>query len=253
MKPISGLGSLPCLVLLIAQSVSALVGGSDASKDDAPFTVAIISSTWFGDSYICAGSLLGPKTVLTTAGCVGGSSASSLKIRAGSLEHAAGGKVNQVTKVIKHPNYNTNTHDSDFAILHLTNPVTDVKPVVVYDQPTLSGAPVSLYGWGSTGKLLNEGTQRLQRLDTIFISADDCNPMWSDINPVTHNMNCDAAPEKFQGSCSRDHGGPVVRESGELVGIMGYYDYCEPHSDGRPDVNNDPRSALDWIVQNMSD
>ncbi|KAJ5810338.1 trypsin-like cysteine/serine peptidase domain-containing protein [Penicillium pulvis] len=238
------------LILLFSQSAYGLVGGSDASADNAPFTAAVISSGIFGDSYICAGSLIGPKTVLTTAGCADGSSVSSLKVRLGSLEHATGGKLQQVTKIIKHPNYNTNTRDSDFALLHLTDSVTDIKPVTIAEQATLTGAPVSLYGWGSTGKLSNENPQALQQLDTTFISSEDCNPLWADVNPVTSNMNCDAAPEKQQGSCDHDQGGPVVNESGELVGLMGYYDYCQPESDGRPDVNNDPLSVADWIALN---
>ncbi|KAJ6133949.1 trypsin-like cysteine/serine peptidase domain-containing protein [Penicillium sp. IBT 18751x] len=250
MKLIKAPGNLLCSILMVAHSASAIVGGSDASAGDAPFTVAIISSGIFGDAYICAGSLISSKSILTTAGCVDGSSASSLKARIGSLEHVAGGKLNQVVKVIKHPNYNTNTQDFDYAVLHLMNAVTDIKPAVIAEKAALTGAPIKLYGWGSTAKLLDEKPRALQQLDTTFISADDCESAWSDVNPVTLRMNCDAAPEKDQGSCNGDQGGPVVNESGELVGIMGYYDYCEPHSNGRPDVNNDPMAAIDWIDLN---
>ena len=250
MKIANALGNSLCFLLLSALPVSAIVGGSDASANNAPFTVAVISSGIFGDTYICAGSLIGPKTVLTTAGCVDGSSTSSLKVRVGSLEHAAGGTLNQVTKIIKNPNYNTNTRDSDFAILRLTHSITDIMPVAISEEATLTGASVSLYGWGLTEKLLDETPRVLQRLETTFISAEDCDPKWSDVNPVTYNMNCDAAPEKQQGSCNHDQGGPVVSESGHLVGLMGYYDYCEPQSDGRPEVNNDPRSVSDWIAVN---
>jgi hypothetical protein len=34
-------------------------------------------------------------------------------------------------------------------------------------------------------------------------------------------MNCDAAPEKSKGSCTRDYGGPIVNELGELIVIIG--------------------------------
>ncbi|BCS17673.1 S1 family serine peptidase [Aspergillus puulaauensis] len=250
MKPVKVLGNLLYFLPLLTQSVDAIVGGSDASANAAPFTAAVISSTVFGDSYICAGSLISSNTVLTTAGCADGSSASSLKVRVGSLEHAAGGRLIQVVKVIQHPNYNRNTRDSDFAILHLASSVADIEPVAISEQATITGAPVSLYGWGLTGKLSTENARVLQRLDSTFISADDCNPVWSDVNPVTGNMNCDAAPEKQQGSCDRDQGGPVISEAGELVGLIGYYNYCEQSSNGRPDVNNDPLSASDWITQN---
>ncbi|KAE8403251.1 trypsin-like cysteine/serine peptidase domain-containing protein [Aspergillus pseudonomiae] len=250
MKPMRSVGRLLFFISFIALPVNAIIGGSDASPDSAPFAVALISSTLFGDTYLCAGSLISPKTVLTTAGCVDGSSASSLKIRVGSLEHATGGKLNQVIKVIKHPNYNTNTRDSDFAVLHLTSSVTDIEPVAIAKQSTLTGAPVTLYGWGKTDKLSNKNPRTLQQLQTTFISFDDCDKPWSDLYLLTHNMNCDAAPETKQGSCSQDQGGPVVDESGELVGIIGHYNYCEPSSNGRPDVNNDALSANSWIAQN---
>lgn len=171
-------------------------------------------------------------------------------MRVGSLDHAAGGTVHQVTKINMHPDYNTNTKDSDYAILHLTYPVTDIIPVAITERGMATGEPVSLYGWGTTGKLSNEYPRTLQQLQTTFISSSDCEQGWSDVNPVTATMNSDAAPEKNQGSCSHDQGGPVVNEPGELLGIIGYYDYCEQHSNGRPDVNNDPLSASGWIVQN---
>ncbi|KAE8371401.1 trypsin-like cysteine/serine peptidase domain-containing protein [Aspergillus bertholletiae] len=247
MKSLQVLGNLLGVAFLMTQPVNAIVGGSDASANDAPFTVAIISSGWLGSSHICAGSLIGPKTVITTAQCVDGSSASSLKVRVGSLEHGTGGKLNQVTSVIKHPNYNTNTLDYDYGILWLTNAVTDIDPVKIATESPLTGTPVSLYGWGQTGKLLKENSRTLQRLDTTYISSSDCRSAWSDINPVTGRMNCDAAPEKQQGSCAHDQGGPVVSEAGELVGIMGHYDYCDPSSNGRPDVNNDPVVVTSWI------
>ncbi|KAJ5117593.1 trypsin-like cysteine/serine peptidase domain-containing protein [Penicillium atrosanguineum] len=252
MKTAHALGNSLYFLLMSALPVSALVGGSDASATNAPFTVAVLESTLFGNSYICAGSLIGPKTVLTTAGCVDGSSAISLKVRVGSLELATGGRLNYVTKIMKHPSYSSGTRDHDFAILHLTDPVTDIMPVAISKEATLTGAPVGLYGWGQTGKLLNENPRVLQRLETTFISAEVCEPKWSDITQVTRNMNCDAAPEKQQGSCKRDQGGPVVSESGHLVGIMGYYDYCEPQSEGRPDINNDPQSVSGWIALILS-
>ncbi|KAJ6001142.1 trypsin-like cysteine/serine peptidase domain-containing protein [Penicillium waksmanii] len=229
MKPAKTLTNCLCLISFILHSASAIVGGNDASAASAPFAVAIISSGWFGDSYHCAGSLIGPKSVLTTAGCVDGFSATSLKARIGSLEHAAGGQLQQVTKIIKHPNYNTNTHDHDYAVLHLTYPITNIEFVAISEQAPVTGEP---------------------QLQTTFMSFSECDQIWSDVNTVTSNMNCDAAPEKSQGSCSHDQGGPVVNDSGELVGIIGYYNYCAPQSDGRPDVNNDPVGASDWIAQN---
>lgn len=152
-------------------------------------------------------------------------------------------------KVIGHPSYTTSTKDSDFGIIHLTDAVTDILPAVIAKEATESGTPVSLYGWGrieKQGKLLNS----LQRLDTTFISAADCAPMWDGVKSITRYMNCDSAPEKNQGSCNGDHGGPIVNEYNELVGTMGVYDYCAAESEGRPEINNDVSEVIDWIDLN---
>jgi hypothetical protein len=58
-----------------------IVGGTTASQGDFPFIVSIQRS----GSHFCGGSLLNANTVLTAAHCAVGQTASSIKIRAGSL------------------------------------------------------------------------------------------------------------------------------------------------------------------------
>ena len=90
----------------------------------------------------------------------------------------------------------------------------------------------------------------LQQLETTFVSNDKCAALWTGAAPLSQFVNCDAAPGREGGSCGGDQGGPVVNEAGELVGVMGFYNYCEEHSGGGPDVNGDPLSVLGWIEQN---
>jgi hypothetical protein len=58
-----------------------IVGGTTAAAGDFPFIVSIQKS----GSHFCGGSLLNANTVLTAAHCAVGQTASSIKIRAGSL------------------------------------------------------------------------------------------------------------------------------------------------------------------------
>jgi hypothetical protein len=58
-----------------------IVGGTTASQGDFPFIVSIQKS----GSHFCGGSLLNANTVLTAAHCAVGQTASTIKIRAGSL------------------------------------------------------------------------------------------------------------------------------------------------------------------------
>ena len=77
---------------MITQSVIAIVERSDISANNTPFTVTVLGKNLFSDLYFCTGALIGPKNILTTAGCIVGSSAHFLKIRIESLEHTADGK-----------------------------------------------------------------------------------------------------------------------------------------------------------------
>ncbi|KAL4907674.1 trypsin-like cysteine/serine peptidase domain-containing protein [Aspergillus multicolor] len=238
--------------LLFSSPANALVGGSPAPSDAAPYAAAILSSGWFGDNYICTGSLIAPRTILTSAECVHGSSASSLKVRTGSANRSSGGKVIQVVQVIMHPNYNTNTHSFNVAVLRLQDKVADIEPVLIASESAVSGTPVTLYGWGKTDKAILDLVypESLQTLETAAISAADCVSFYDDLNPVSKEMMCDAAPQKEQGSCEGDQGGPIVNEAGELVGMMGHYGYC--NADGRPDQNMDPVPLGDWIASNSA-
>jgi len=61
--------------------VSQIVGGVPAVQGDFPFIVSLQQ----GGSHFCGGSLLNANTVITAGHCGQGQTASSLRVRAGSL------------------------------------------------------------------------------------------------------------------------------------------------------------------------
>lgn len=191
--------------------------------------MAVLSRGIFGEVPICAGVLIAPKAVLTTASCVDGSTASSLKVRIGSLQSTSGGTTgNLVTRVSKNPNYNTNTFDSDLAILTLARSVESIEPAVLASVDAKTGEQAIVLGWGvpsapSSGDrnhaaLLTatadggKPSPQLLQKDVQIINADDCNGFWDDINLVTGNMLRDK-PLESAAACSGDGGGPIISES----------------------------------------
>jgi trypsin len=222
----------------------AIVGG-EAQATANPYLVSLVSSGWFGDSHICGGTIIGPKTVLTVAHCVDGSSASSLKVEYGDTNHTALKVKMPVTKVIKHPNWNTSTRDFDYAILRLSNPVTDGdgKPMTTYGQLATSSPPtgteITISGWGKKHGSDAQLPAQLQGTTMQALEADPWNAKWSDINTINSNMAC--AESESSSFCNGDDGGPVTDAAGSTIyGVVSWGENgCPADTTVRPNVYAD--------------
>lgn len=228
-----------------------VVGGVAATADRAPWQISLVSSGWFGDSHICGGSLIGTYTVLTAAHCCDGSTASSLKVKYGGLDRTKLATTNQVTEVIKHPNWNTNTIDSDYCILRLANAVVEsdtVKIIKIAPSSPASGTEAHLTGWGLTQGSSSTLPTLLQYTPMAILSSEECNAKWSDVNPVTRSMICAQNPKAS--GCNGDSGGPLVA-NGLLVGVVSWgANGCPPDTTVRPTVYADPAAENEWIASN---
>lgn len=233
----------------------AIILGRDAKPHEVPSIASVISSGWFGDSHICGAIIVSSRTCLTSAACCDGSSASSLKVRVGSNDRNTGGSKLQVTQVIKHPNWNTNTIDSNYCLLRTTGiPIqkglVEIAPLPSMDTPA-DHDPVMVSGWGKTDKASDTLPAQLQTNSFSIVEKGRCNSIWADVNPVTHQMLCfePAAPEKTSSICDGDMGGPVLRASdGAVLGVISHAEKC---SSVRPNIAADVTSALSWIQENI--
>jgi secreted trypsin-like serine protease len=244
------------LAFLLHWDTSQAIVSGEAQDIANPYLVSLVSSGLFGDSHICGGTIIGSKTVLTAAHCVDGSDASSLKVKYGGTDRTHLRTKIQVTKVIKHPNWNTNTIDSDYALLRLSSSVTneDGNPMTTYGQLATSSPPtgseISISGWGKKHGSDTELPAQLQEALLQALEADACNEKWSDVNPITRNMAC---AESESGSfCNGDNGGPVMDAAGSTIyGVMSWGENgCPADTTVRPNVYADVAAASDWIKQN---
>ena len=109
-----------------------------------------------------------------------------------------------VTKVLMHPEYSSSTIDNDVCILTLTNTVSevagDVQLIKVCDASAPSGTNVLLSGWGKTSGSTSTLPTILQKVNMEILSAADCAPKWSDVNPITAQMIC--AQNKAASGCN---------------------------------------------------
>jgi trypsin len=133
-----------------------IVGGETAPAGAFPFIVSLQKS----GSHFCGGSLLNANTVVTAAHCAVGQTASTLKVRAGSLvstlrrglaslfvnssqNRASGGVLVQVSSIKVNPKYTASTYDGDVAIFKLATAIPTSSTVSYAKLPAAGSDPAS--------------------------------------------------------------------------------------------------------------
>lgn len=204
--------------LMMRDAEGKVVGGTDAEAGFAPHQIALERS----NSFICGGSLITPRTVLSAAHCVYGyeNSPSNFRIRYATNDRTSGPTIT-VSKVVRHPSYSSNTIDYDVTLLILAQeftPSANAKVVALADVDPAAGSVASLTGWG---RLSGGGTlpTKLQKATLGIITRQDCQSRWGSVNTITERMLCAHDPK--MSACNGDSGGPLLF-GGIQVGVVSW-------------------------------
>jgi hypothetical protein len=149
-------------------------------RDDAKYRELAKQFKAYGD-VVEAGSTLVDKSWLLTAGHV------ATTITPYSSFAVVGGHEYMIDRVVMHPDYIKDGYRGrrDVAMLHLTKPVTDVEPVLLYRKDDEAGQIVTFFGRGMTGNgqtgptaqdtSMRGATNKLERVDdrSVFFLFDD--------------------------------------------------------------------------------
>ena len=187
-----------------------------------PFMVSLQGNGW---GHFCGGSLVREDWVVTAAHCVEGESPGGLQVKIGlhNVNGTSGAITRNVDQIIVHPNYSGWSLDNDYALLHLTQPVTTFEPIQLVTDNSHDDEPVmsTVMGWGATYSG-GWGSDVLLEVDVPM--DDDCG--YYSNSEITNNMICAGDSNGGEDSCQGDSGGPLIMTNDdgeyELIGVVSW-------------------------------
>ncbi len=230
---ITALASALALLLVSGGHATAghpeIVGGHEADPGRYPFAVALVEhhtpNAWLG--YLCPGSLVGDRWVLTAARCVQDLQASDVDIVAArhDLTSAEGFRIPAETIII-HPDHD-GAERFDAALVELTTPVPNARPIGLGDVGATNQATIA--GWGDTRSEPRLPTT-LHEAVTPILPNDECVQIYGSAFDPDSMVCAGDIDVGGVGTCYDDRGAPLfVRNSGggwRLLGISGWSAGC---------------------------
>ncbi|KRT86291.1 Trypsin, partial [Oryctes borbonicus] len=200
--------------------------GQKTKAGEFPWHAALYHVRGVGLNYICGGSLISKYHVITVAHCVSRSRSQNLLNPENLLVYLGkyylkkwsnpGIQDHQVSRITRHPQYDSKTYSNDVAVLKLSHPAefTDfVRPVCLWegskDFNQLVGKFGTVVGWGfdENGKL----TEELTMLNMPIISKEACIYSFPDFfSRFTTSETFCAGFTNGTSVCNGDSGGGLV-------------------------------------------
>jgi len=251
----------------LAQRVNRIIGGEETEVNEYPWQVAMYYKNYF----MCGGSVISDRWVLSAAHCVTGGKASNYKLVLGEHDRFDGEETTShkvsVEKIISHELYDGQTYENDLALLKLAKPIDfaswpHVRPVCLPsgDAGDFEGMLATISGWGTTtsGGYLSPVLMDVQ---VEVLSNSDCqNNYGYSPSEIYEDMLCAGVSEGGKDSCQGDSGGPLVSSDGngmtpgenyDLIGVVSWgYGCANPNY---PGVYARVTEAMEWIEDNTEE
>lgn len=202
---------------------ASIVGGATTAIQDFPWLAYIQAEEGPNSVYLCTGTVVAPRLILTAGHCVLNESGelfppANVRVASGVGDVSQAREANAVYTVVKtlmFPGLEPGTLHGDAGLLVLSRPVAAPPlPLATSADSALlrEGVPITVAGWGQRSAE-DSGTSELQSAVTTIQGNDYCRRNVIKYYPYFSSgfQLCAADPPTFEtGPCHGDSGGPAI-------------------------------------------
>ncbi|XP_055848376.1 chymotrypsin-2-like [Episyrphus balteatus] len=230
----------------IANGQKRIVGGNEVKSNEINYQASI----WVFEEFICGGTIIGQKYILTAAHCLYGYNFEEpfddIFVVTGAIKLNDTRNKQEVAEITLHNNYNhgsENSYLNDIAIITLREKINfdqTQAPALLPIAPVSKGLIGTIVGWGRDNYDKPHPTEVLKKAILQVLTFNECQPK---MNLKVYDSQICGFARKDIGICKGDSGGPLM-VNGTVVGISSW---AIPCATGVPDVFTNVFYYLDFI------
>lgn len=252
-----------------------VINGKPTYEGEWPWQIALYQTQTVDNKYICGGTLVSHRHVITAAHCITLKTGNrvvnkdTLTVYLGKHNlrtSTEGVQIRFVEQIIKHPQYNATTFNRDLAILVLKEPVTYtdwVRPACLWPEDLVDinnvvGKKGSVVGWGFDETGL--ATEELTLVEMPVVDELTCIKSYSEFfSRYTSDYSYCAGYRNGASVCNGDSGGGMVFKYNDVWFLRGLVSLSVARNNERrcdPKhyiVFTDLAKFLPWLKQHIYD